>query len=136
MPKSLISSLPSLNTSYSYEIKELREKVLYWKRTSEIHHLEGFHIMGELYSEYMKKAQKELEELLEIEKEEQKAQANKTPKRFFLKKVSCSFYKPVLPALGREETERETETETEDFINEDKILSYESIPHFEITRIS
>lgn len=43
------------------EIKELREKVLYWKRASEIHHLEGFHIMAELYSEYMKKAQKELE---------------------------------------------------------------------------
>ena len=134
MSKSLSASLPDLSTSYTYEIKELREKVLYWKRTSEIHHLEGFHIMGELYAEYMKKAQKELEELLEIEKEEQKAQANKTPKRFFLKKVSCSFYKPVLPALGREETERETETE--DFINEDKILSYESIPHFEITRIS
>ena len=131
MSKSLISSLPDLSTSYSYEIKELREKVLYWKRTSEIHHLEGFHIMGELYSEYMKKAQKELEELLDIEKEEQKAQANKTPKRFFLKKVSCSFYKPVLPALGREETE----TETEDFINEDKILTYESIPHFEQNRI-
>ena len=129
MSKSLISSLPDLSTSYSYEIKELREKVLYWKRTSEMHHLEGFHIMGELYSEYMKKAQKELEELLDIEKEEQKAQANKTPKRFFLKKVSCSFYKPVLPAL-----EKETE-ETEDFINEDKILSYESIPHFEMTRI-
>lgn len=118
MSKSLISSLPSLNTSYSYEIKELREKVLYWKRTSEIHHLEGFHIMGELYSEYMKKAQKELEELLEIEKEEQKAQANKTPKRFFLKHVSCSYYKPVLPALEKEETK-----ETEDFMNEDKTLS-------------
>ena len=127
MSKSLISSLPDLSTSYSYEIKELREKVLYWKRTSEIHHLEGFHIMGELYSEYMKKAQKELEELLDIEKEEQKAQANKTPKRFFLKKVSCSFYKPVLPALEKE-TE---ETEKEDFINEDKILTY-----FEIARIS
>ena len=130
MSKSLSASLPDLSTSYTYEIKELREKVLYWKRTSEIHHLEGFHIMGELYSEYMKKAQKELEELLDIEKEEQKAQANKTPKRFFLKKVSCSLYKPVLPAL-----EKETE-ETEDFINEDKIPTYESIPHFEITRIS
>ena len=107
MSKSLISSLPSLNTSYTYEIKELREKVLYWKRTSEMHYLEGFHIMGELYSEYMKKAQKELEELLEIEKEEQKAQANKTPKRFFLKQVSCSFYKPVLPALEKETEEIE-----------------------------
>ena len=130
MSKSLSASLPDLSTSYTYEIKELREKVLYWKRTSEIHHLEGFHIMGELYAEYMKKAQKELEELLEIEKKEEEKKANKTPKRFFLKKVSCSFYKPVLPALEREETE------TEDFINEDKILSYESIPHFEIARIS
>ena len=133
MSKSLISSLPDLSTSYTYEIKELREKVLYWKRTSEIHHLEGFHIMGELYSEYMKKAQKELEELLDIEKEEQKAQANKTPKRFFLKKVSCSFYKPVLPALEKEREEEETETE--DFINEDKILSYESIPSYEPRRL-
>ena len=129
MSKSLISSLPDLSTSYSYEIKELREKVLYWKRTSEIHHLEGFHIMGELYEKYMKKAQKELEELLEIEKKEEEKKADKTPKRFFLKKVSCSYYKPVLPALG------ETE-EKEDSINEDKTLSYESIPHFEITRIS
>ena len=129
MSKSLISSLPSLNTSYSYEIKELREKVLYWKRTSEMHHLEGFHIMGELYSEYMKKAQKELEELLEIEKKEEEKKADKTPKRFFLKKVSCSYYKPVLPAL-----EKETE-ETEDFINEDKILTYESIPSVEMPRI-
>ena len=130
MSKSLISTLPDLSTSYSYEIKELREKVLYWKRTSEMHHLEGFHIMGELYSEYMKKAQKELEELLEIEKKEEEKKADKTPKRFFLKKVSCSYYKPVLPAL-----EKETE-ETEDFINEDKILTYESIPSVEIARIS
>ena len=128
MSKSLISSLPDLSTSYSYEIKELREKVLYWKRTSEIHHLEGFHIMGELYSEYMKKAQKELEELLDIEKEEQKAQANKTPKRFFLKKVSCSYYKPVLPALG------ETE-EKEDSINEEKKELYIPIPSYEPERL-
>ena len=128
MSKSLISSLPSLNTSYSYEIKELREKVLYWKRASEIHHLEGFHIMAELYSEYMKKAQKELEELLDIEKEEQKAQANKTPKRFFLKKVSCSYYKPVLPALG------ETE-EKEDSINEEKKELYIPIPSYEPERL-
>ena len=128
MSKSLISSLPDLSTSYSYEIKELREKVLYWKRTSEIHHLEGFHILGELYSEYMKKAQKELEELLDIEKEEQKAQANKTPKRFFLKKVSCSYYKPVLPALG------ETE-EKEDSINEEKKELYIPIPSYEPERL-
>ena len=128
MSKSLISSLPDLSTSYSYEIKELREKVLYWKRTSEIHHLEGFHIMGELYSEYMKKAQKELEELLDIEKEEQKAQANKTPKRFFLKKVSCSYYKPVLPALGEIE-------EKEDSINEEKKELYIPIPSYEPERL-
>ena len=127
MPKSLISSLPDLSTSYSYEIKELREKVLYWKRASEIHHLEGFHIMAELYSEYMKKAQKELEELLEIEKEEQKAQANKTPKRFFLKKVSCSYYKPVLPALEKEEKE--------DSINEEKKELYIPIPSYEPERL-
>ena len=112
MSKSLISSLPDLSTSYSYEIKELREKVLYWKRTSEIHHLEGFHIMGELYEKYMKKAQEELEELLEIEKEEQKAQANKTPKRFFLKKVSCSFYKPVLPAYQQRALEEVKDLES------------------------
>ena len=131
MSKSLKSSLPDLSTSYTYEIEELREKVLYWKRTSEIHHLEGFHIMGELYSKYMKKAQKELEELLEIEKkeEEKKAQANKTPKRFFLQKVSCSFYKPVLPAL--EEKEIEEIEETEDFMGEEKKELYIPIPsHF------
>ena len=130
MSKSLSASLPDLSTSYTYEIKELREKVLYWKRTSEIHHLEGFHIMGELYSEYMKKAQKELEELLEIEKEEQKAQANKAPKKFFLKKVSCSFYKPVLPALEEKETE-----ETEDFMNEEKKELYIPIPSYEPERL-
>ena len=60
MSKSLISSLPDLSTSYSYEIKELREKVLYWKRASEMHHLEGFHIMAELYASSMLKAQEEL----------------------------------------------------------------------------
>ena len=130
MSKSLSASLPDLSTSYTYEITTLKANILYWKRTSEIHHLEGFHIMGELYAEYMRKAQKELEELLEIEKKEEEKKANKTPKRFFLKRVSCSFYKPVLPALGEAETEKE-ETETENFINEDKILSY-----FEMPRIS
>ena len=131
MSKSLISSLPNISTSYSYEIKELREKVLYWKRTSEIHHLEGFHIMAELYASYMLKAQEELKELLEVEKKEQSINTQEIPKHYFKKEVICSFYKPVLPALGEtEETEKE-ETETENFINEDKILSY-----FEITRIS
>ena len=131
MSKSLISSLPDLSTSYSYEIKELREKVLYWKRTSEIHHLEGCHILAELYSKYMKQAQEELKELLEVEKKEQSINTQEIPKHYFKKEVICSFYKPVLPALGEtEETEKE-ETETENFINEDKILSY-----FEITRIS
>ena len=120
MSKSLISSLPDLSTSYTYEIKELREKVLYWKRASEIHHLEGYHILGELYSKYMKQAQEELLELLEVEKKEQTK--SKEPKRYFVKEVICSYYKPVLSAL---------EEETEDFINKDKILSY-----FEITRIS
>ena len=130
MSKSLSASLPDLSTSYTYEIEELREKVLYWKRTSEIHHLEGFHIMGELYSKYMKKAQEELEELLEIEKKEQKEQEEKTPKRFFLKKVSCSFYKPVLSALEKEEAE-----ETEDFMGEEKKELYISIPSYEPERL-
>ena len=128
MSKSLISSLPDLSTSYSYEIKELREKVLYWKRASEIHHLEGFHIMAELYASYMLKAQEELKELLEVEKKEQNK--SKEPKHYFVKEVICSYYKPVLPAL-----EKETE-ETENFINEDKTLSYESIFNFETARIS
>ena len=128
MSKSLISSLPDLSTSYSYEIKELREKVLYWKRASEIHHLEGFHILAELYASYMLKAQEELKELLEVEKKEQNK--SKEPKHYFVKEVICSYYKPVLPAL-------ETETEeTENFINEDKTLSYESIFNFETARIS
>ena len=126
MPKSLISTLPNTSTSYSYEIKELREKVLYWKRTSEIHHLEGFHIMGELYSEYMKKAQKELEELLEVEKKEQTK--SKEPKHYFVKEVICSYYKPVLPALG------ETE-EKEDSINEEKKELYIPIPSYEPERL-
>ena len=128
MSKSLISSLPDLSTSYSYEIKELREKVLYWKRASEIHHLEGFHILAELYAKYMLKAQEELKELLEVEKKEQNK--SKEPKHYFVKEVICSYYKPVLPAL-----EKETE-ETENFINEDKTLSYESIFNFETARIS
>ena len=128
MSRSLISSLPDLSTSYSYEIEELREKVLYWKRTSEMHHLEGCHILAELYSKYMKQAQEELKELLEVEKKEQNK--SKEPKHYFVKEVICSYYKPVLPAL-----EKETE-ETENFINEDKTLSYESIFNFETARIS
>ena len=132
MSKSLSSSLPDLSTSYTYEITTLKANILYWKRTSEMHHLEGFHIMGELYAEYMKKAQKELEELLEIEKKEEEKKANKTPKRFFLKKVSCSYYKPVLPALEIEET-KEIE---EDFLNEEKKEMYIPIPSYEPKRLS
>ena len=131
MSKSLSSSLPDLSTSYTYEITTLKANILYWKRTSEIHHLEGFHIMGELYAEYMRKAQKELEELLETEKKEEEKKANKTPKRFFLKKVSCSFYKPVLPALEIEET-KEIE---EDFLNEEKKEMYIPIPSYEPKRL-
>ena len=131
MSKSLSSSLPDLSTSYTYEITTLKANILYWKRTSEIHHLEGFHIMGELYAGYMRKAQKELEELLEIEKKEEEKKANKTPKRFFLKKVSCSFYKPVLPALEIEET-KEIE---EDFLNEEKKEMYIPIPSYEPKRL-
>ena len=131
MSKSLSASLPDLSTSYTYEITTLKANILYWKRTSEIHHLEGFHIMGELYAEYMRKAQKELEELLETEKKEEEKKANKTPKRFFLKKVSCSFYKPVLPALEIEET-KEIE---EDFLNEEKKEMYIPIPSYEPKRL-
>ena len=131
MSKSLSSSLPDLSTSYTYEITTLKANILYWKRTSEMHHLEGFHIMGELYAGYMKKAQKELEELLEIEKKEEEKKANKTPKRFFLKKVSCSYYKPVLPALEIEET-KEIE---EDFLNEEKKEMYIPIPSYEPKRL-
>ena len=96
MSKSLISSLPNTSTSYSYEIKELREKVLYWKRTSEMHHLEGCHILAELYSKYMKQAQEELKELLEVEKKEQTK--IKEPKHYFVKEVIWFSYKSVLPA--------------------------------------
>ena len=131
MSKSLSSSLPDLSTSYTYEITTLKANILYWKRTSEMHHLEGFHIMGELYAGYMKKAQKELEELLEIEKKEEEKKADKTPKRFFLKKVSCSYYKPVLPALEIEET-KEIE---EDFLNEEKKEMYIPIPSYEPKRL-
>lgn len=130
MSKSIASTMSYLSTSYEKEIQDVKAKIAYWNFTASNHAANGFHIMADLYREYAKKAQKELEELLEIEKEEQKAQANKTPKRFFLKQVSCSYYKPVLPAL-----EKEIE-ETEDFINEDKTLSYESIPSVEIARIS
>ena len=125
MSKSLISSLPDLSTSYSYEIKELREKVLYWKRASEIHHLEGLHIMGELYASYMLKAQEELKELLEVEKKEQNK--SKEPKHYFVKEVICSYYKPVLPALEREEKE--------DSINEEKKELYIPIPSYEPERL-
>ena len=108
MSKSLISSLPDLSTSYSYEIKELREKVLYWKRTSEIHHLEGCHILGELYKTYMLKAQEELDLLLKEEKEEKEEEKElETPKHFFIKEKVCSFYSPILPILKEEEKETE-----------------------------
>ena len=126
MSRSLISSLPDLSTSYSYEIEELREKVLYWKRTSEMHHLEGCHILAELYSKYMKQAQEELKELLEVEKKEQNK--SKEPKHYFVKEVICSYYKPVLPALG------ETE-EKEDSINEEKKELYIPIPSYEPERL-
>ena len=128
--KSLSSLQEPYKTSYSYEIKELREKVAYWKRVSEMHFLEGYYILGELYAEYMKKAQKELEELLETEKKEEEKKANKTPKLFFLQKVSCSFYKPVLPALEKEETE-----ETEDFMGEEKNELYIPIPSHDPERL-
>ena len=70
----------------------------------------------------MRQAQEELLELLEVEKKEQEVNIQEIPKHYFRKETTCSYYKPVLPAL---------EKETEDFINEDKTLSY-----FEMARIS
>ena len=68
--KSLSSLQEPYKTSYSYEIKELRERVAYWKRASEMHFLEGFHVMGNLYKSYMEKAMQELADILKKEKEE------------------------------------------------------------------
>ena len=132
--KSLSSVQEVYNTSYSYEIKVLREKISHWKRASEMHYLEGFHIMGALYKTYMEKAMQELSIILQKEQQEEANNILETrkPKKFFISENKCSSYQPVLSSfeiLNRKEVEHY-------FINEDKIPTYESIPHLEITRIS
>ena len=99
--KSLSSLQEVYKTSYSYEIKILREKVAYWKRTSEMHYLEGFHIMGDLYKSYMEKAMQEL--ALILQKEQQESAKNiletRKPKKFFVSENKCSSYQPVLSSF-------------------------------------
>ena len=108
--KSLSSVQEAYETSYSYEIKILREKVLYWKRTSEMHFLEGFHIMGALYKTYMEKAMQELSSILQKEQAEQADTILETrkPKKFFISQTNCNSYNPVLSSfeiLNRKEVE-------------------------------
>ena len=108
--KSLSSIQESYETSYSYEIKILREKVIHWKRASEMHYLEGFHIMGALYKTYMEKAMQELADVLKKEQAEQADNILETrkPKKFFISENKCSSYNPVLSSfeiLNRKEVE-------------------------------
>ena len=108
--KSLSSLQEPYKTSYSYEIKELREKVVYWKRVSEMHFLEGFHILGELYKSYMEKAMQELSIILQKEKQEEANSIIETrkPRKFFISENKCSSYQPVLSSfeiLNRKEVE-------------------------------
>ena len=108
--KSLSSLQEPYKTSYSYEIEELREKVAYWKRASEMHFLEGFHIMGNLYKSYMEKAMQELSSVLQKEKQEEANIILETrkPKKFFISENKCSSYQPVLSSfeiLNRKEVE-------------------------------
>ena len=127
--KSLSSVQEVYKTSYSYEIKVLREKISHWKRASEMHYLEGFHIMGALYKEYMLKAMQELADVLKQEQEQEVYEVIETrkPRKFFISQTTCNSYNPVLSSYREE---------VEDFLNEDNILPYESIPHFEMARIS
>ena len=83
--KSLSSIQESYETSYSYEIKILREKVIHWKRASEMHYLEGFHISGALYKTYMEKAMQELSSILQKEQQEKVNNILKTikPRKIF-----------------------------------------------------
>ena len=99
--KSLSSLQEPYKTSYSYEIKMLREKVAYWKRASEMHFLEGFHIMGNLYKSYMEKAMQELSSVLQKEKQEEANIILETrkPKKFFISENKCSSYQPVLSSF-------------------------------------
>ena len=108
--KSLSSLQEPYKTSYSYEIEILREKVSHWKRASEIHYLEGFHIMGALYKEYMLKAMQELADVLKKEQEQEVYEVLETrkPKKFFISQTSCNSYNPVLSSfeiLNRKEVE-------------------------------
>ena len=108
--KSLSSVQEVYKTSYSYEIKMLREKISHWKRASEIHYLEGFHIMGALYKEYMLKAMQELADVLKKEQEQQVYEVLETrkPRKFFISQTSCKFYQPVLSSfeiLNKKEVE-------------------------------
>ena len=99
--KSLSSLQEPYKTSYSYEIKELRERVTYWKRASEMHFLEGFHIMGNLYKSYMEKAMQELSSILQKEQQEEANIILETrkPKKFFISENKCSSYQPVLSSF-------------------------------------
>ena len=99
--KSLSSLQEPYKTSYSYEIKELREKVAYWKRVSEMHFLEGYHIMGNLYKKYMLEAMEELALILQKEKQESARNILETrkPKKFFISQTSCKSYNPVLSSF-------------------------------------
>ena len=108
--KSLSSLQEPYKTSYSYEIKVLREKISYWKRVSEMHFLEGFHIMGNLYKSYMEKAMQELFNVLKKEQEEAADNILETrkPRKFFISENKCSSYNPVLSSfeiLNRNEVE-------------------------------
>ena len=108
--KSLSSVQEPYKTSYSYEIKELRERVAYWKRASEMHYLEGFHIMGALYKEYMLKAMQELADVLKQEQEQEVYEVIETrkPRKFFISQTTCNSYNPVLSSfeiLNRKEVE-------------------------------
>ena len=108
--KSLSSLQEPYKTSYSYEIKVLREKISHWKRASEMHYLEGFHIMGALYKTYMEKAMQELSSILQKEQQEEANNILETrkPKKFFISENKCPMYQPVLSSfeiLNRKEVE-------------------------------
>ena len=108
--KSLSSVQESYETSYSYEIEILREKISHWKRVSEMHYLEGFYIMGALYKTYMEKAMQELSIILQKEQQEEANNILETrkPKKFFISENKCSSYQPVLSSfeiLNRKEVE-------------------------------
>ena len=108
--KSLSSVQEVYKTSYSYEIEVLREKISHWKRASEMHYLEGFHIMGALYKTYMEKAMQELADILKKEQEEAVYEVLETrkPRKFFISQTNCNSYNPVLSSfeiLNRKEVE-------------------------------